>query len=377
MGGPPGADGMPGSSGLNGSPGRTGAPGPKGQTGRPGPRGFDGQDGLPGPPGPPGRVLDADSKAPIGSSGPVQVGEPGPAGPIGEPGLPGREGSPGEPGSPGKPGHDGPRGFAGNMGGFIIARHSQSQFIPNCPTGAVKLWDGYSFVQIEAQGGIHSQDIGGSGSCMRKFSLDPMQSCKNGKCTSITKEVSWLSTPKAPRENVPNKACDLKEFVGRCVVCEVQANVLTMHSQTDEVPRCPNGWNSARIGWSIAQNVGGSTQFMESTGTCLEDFRPTPWLTCDTNGVCRVESGSSIWISSTVNALTENDFITPPYPETFNDGNLREKVSRCHVCERAVGAHYNEGMSDPFDSSEFNQSYYSSSRTDNGSGKFYFSANSN
>ena len=30
-------------------------------------------------------------------------------------------------------------------------------------------------------------------------------------------------------------ACDLKGFISRCSVCEVQANTITIHSQTDQV----------------------------------------------------------------------------------------------------------------------------------------------
>lgn len=38
-------------------------------------------------------------------------------------------------------------------------------------------------------------------------------------------------------------------------------------------------------------------------------FRPEPLLTCDTDGNCKVETGNSMWISSIVTNIEENDFM--------------------------------------------------------------------
>ena len=85
---------------------------------------------------------------------------------------------------------------------------------------------------------------------MKSFTLNPLTSCFGTNCQNDKSKSFWLSTPNKP-ESVPTKcesieifykeihlislACDLKEFVGRCSVCEIQANFLALHSQTDEV----------------------------------------------------------------------------------------------------------------------------------------------
>ena len=38
----------------------------------------------------------------------------------------------------------------------------------------------------------------------------------------------------------------------RCVVCEVQTNVLAVHSQDMNVPECPPQWDGLWIGYSFA-----------------------------------------------------------------------------------------------------------------------------
>lgn len=42
-----------------------------------------------------------------------------------------------------------------------------------------------------------------------------------------------------------------RDFFGRCVVCEVPANVIAMHSQTISIPDCPAGWTGLWIGYSF------------------------------------------------------------------------------------------------------------------------------
>jgi len=63
---------------------------------------------------------------------------------------------------PGPPGEKGMIGMAGLPGpsAYIIARHSQSDRIPSCPRGSVKLWDGYSLLHTEDDGRTSAQDLG-------------------------------------------------------------------------------------------------------------------------------------------------------------------------------------------------------------------------
>jgi len=41
----------------------------------------------------------------------------------------------------------------------------------------------------------------------------------------------------------------------RCSVCEVPANVMAIHSQSNNIPDCPAGWNGLWIGWSFVMVI--------------------------------------------------------------------------------------------------------------------------
>ena len=68
----------------------------------------------------------------------------------------------------------------------IFAVHSQDQAIPSCPGESTKLWDGYSLVFTIGNGYGHGQDLGRSGSCLRKFLHLPFFQCQGrqeeGEC---------------------------------------------------------------------------------------------------------------------------------------------------------------------------------------------------
>lgn len=95
-------------------------------------------------------------------------GLPGPPGPAGLPGLPGPIGSPGLPGLQGPVGVPGPAGEPGQpcdvvpdyLTGILLVRHSQSQTIPVCEPGHIKLWEGYSLLYTDGDERAHSQDLG-------------------------------------------------------------------------------------------------------------------------------------------------------------------------------------------------------------------------
>lgn len=44
---------------------------------------------------------------------------------------------------------------------------------------------------------------------------------------------------------------NIRDVFGRCVVCEVPANVIAVHSQTIGIPDCPAGWTGLWIGYSF------------------------------------------------------------------------------------------------------------------------------
>ncbi|MEQ2313979.1 hypothetical protein AMECASPLE_007436 [Ameca splendens] len=345
-----GEPGLPGPSGLPGDPGADGVPGPpgdaaqgsdvyvKGERGPPGPRGSPGPPGLPGPSGPPG---------PLGPPGtPGDPGAPGPPGFNGPPGRKGETGSvgqPGQKGNPGPPGSDGPQGPPGIPGsvsaahGFLVTRHSQTEVAPDCPLGTSPIYDGYSLLYVQGNERAHGQDLGTAGSCLRRFSPMPFMFCNiNNVCNFAARNdySYWLSTPKPmPMSMEAVTGENIKPYISRCSVCEAPAMVIAVHSQTIQVPLCPANWNLLWIGYSFMMHTSagaeGSGQALASPGSCLEEFRSTPFIECHGRGSCNYFSNSySFWLAT----VELSDMFRKPQSETLKAGNLHTRVSRCVVC---------------------------------------------
>lgn len=166
----------------------------------------------------------------------------------GDRGETGRAGLQGVPGSPGAPCVN-----TDYLTGILLVRHSQTEIIPQCEPGHVKLWDGYSLLYIDGNEKAHNQDLGYAGSCVRKFSTMPFLFCDlNDVCNYASRNDRsyWLSTNQ-PIPMMPVENNEIARYISRCVVCEVPANVIAVHSQTLDIPNCPAGWNSLWIGYSF------------------------------------------------------------------------------------------------------------------------------
>ena len=75
----------------------------------------------------------------------------------------------------------------------------------------------------------------------------------------------------------------------------------------------------------------GSGQMLSSPGSCLEDFRSSPFIECHGDGKCNFYATTySFWLST----ITGNAQFTMPESETLKAGSLRTRVSRCAVCLR-------------------------------------------
>lgn len=73
----------------------------------------------------------------------------------------------------------------------------------------------------------------------------------------------------------------------------------------------------------------GSGQSLSSPGSCLEDFRSSPFIECHGDGKCNYYATTySFWLS-TVDLGQE---FSQPDGETLKAGNLRNRISRCQVC---------------------------------------------
>merc|ERR1711972_1103992 len=298
--GEPGDDGLPGDAGSPGSPGPMG---PQGPPGIQGPAGPNGNDGLPG-----------------------EQGKPGPKGPPGAPGIQGEVGPPGAPGS-----------CAANHG-HTYARHSQDVSVPSCAAGHTKLWEGYSLLYTTGNERAVTQDLGAPGSCLRSFTTMPFIFCNlNQQCNVASRNdySYWLSTSEPMPQTMENiRGADLERYISRCVVCEAPTELIAVHSQDEETPDCPANWESINwTGFSFVMHTGagesGGGQDLQSSGSCLETFRSAPFIECHGKGTCNYFGTTfSFWLS------TIQEEFAAPTSETLEGGNLRQRVSRCQVCQR-------------------------------------------
>ncbi len=146
----------------------------------------------------------------------------------------------------------------------------------------------------------------------------------------------WLSTPEPmPMTMTPIYGQDIQRYISRCSVCESQTQVIAVHSQSMAVPDCPSEWDGLWIGYSFFMNTDagaeGSGQPLSSPGSCLEDFRPNPFIECQGHGRCNYYSTAySFWLAT---VEQHNQFRTPD-SQTLKAGDLRSKISRCQVCIR-------------------------------------------
>ena len=95
---------------------------------------------------------------------------------------------------------------------------------------------------------------GMAGSCIHRFNTMPFLFCDfNDVCNYASRNDRsfWLSTNE-PIPMMPVAEHAIAEFISRCVVCEVETNVIAVHSQDINVPECPEQWDSLWIGYSFA-----------------------------------------------------------------------------------------------------------------------------
>ncbi len=79
---------------------------------------------------------------------------------------------------------------------------------------------------------------------------------------------------------------------------------------------------------TAAGNEGGG-QSLSSPGSCLEDFRTTPFIECNgAKGTCHYFANKhSFWLTS-----IDQSFHSDPKSETLKAGQLLSRISRCQVC---------------------------------------------
>lgn len=74
----------------------------------------------------------------------------------------------------------------------------------------------------------------------------------------------------------------------------------------------------------------GGGQSLVSPGSCLEDFRATPFIECNGGrGTCHYFANKySFWLTT----IPEQSFQGSPSADTLKAGLIRTHISRCQVC---------------------------------------------
>lgn len=175
----------------------------------------------------------------------------------GEIGYPGGFGAPGLDGRPGPKGQLGESAQREQPRGYVYAIHSQTTSVPQCPSNAVKLWDGYSLASMVGSSRAAGQDLGAAGSCLQHFSTMPYMFCDlNNVCSYAQNndDSLWLSTNEdMPTDMAPIKAeGGLQKYVSRCSVCEFKTRVIAIHLQDmlEASSSCPSSWSEVWTGYS-------------------------------------------------------------------------------------------------------------------------------
>lgn len=110
----------------------------------------------------------------------------------------------------------------------VIAVHSQTIMIPDCPTGFKSMWIGYSFI-MHTSGAAEGtgQPLESPGSCVEEFRNQPFIECQGsrGSCNYYSTSIAfWMATiDRSTQFTQPLgetlKAGDQRRRVGRCQVC--------------------------------------------------------------------------------------------------------------------------------------------------------------
>ncbi|EPY74596.1 hypothetical protein CB1_001951014 [Camelus ferus] len=128
---------------------------------------------------------------------------------------------------------------------MVMAVHSQTIQIPECPAGWSSLWIGYSFVMHTSAGAEGSgQALASPGSCLEEFRSAPFIECHGrGTCNYYANAYSfWLATIERSemfKKPTPStlKAGELRTHVSRCQQRTLEVYPVYLTAQYETV-RC-------------------------------------------------------------------------------------------------------------------------------------------
>lgn len=182
------------------------------------------------------------------------------------------------------------------------------------------------------------QDLGTSGSCLQRFTSMPFMFCNlNNVCSYAENndDSIWLATAEPmPMSMTPIPSREVEKYISRCAVCDSSTRLIALHSQSMDIPDCPQGWEEAWVGYSYymqtSDSHGNSHQNLVSPGSCLEEFRAQPTIECHGRGTCNFFDGmTSFWMA----VIEDGDQFKTPRQQTLK-ADQTSKVSRCSVCRK-------------------------------------------
>jgi integrin beta 8 len=112
----------------------------------------------------------------------------------------------------------------------IIARHSFTSEVPDCPEGFHEIWEGFSYLMVTSSGASGGgQTLASAGSCLEEFYIPTFVECLGrGTCGFYINNIDyWLAqNPDITQPgmwgmgNVYNGLSEIKDMgVARCAVC--------------------------------------------------------------------------------------------------------------------------------------------------------------
>lgn len=237
--------------------------------------------------------------------------------------------------------------------GFFFTYHSQTPDVPQCPAGTNLMWTGYSLLYIQGDGKSAGQDLGLPGSCLRKFSTMPFMPCNlNQEChVSSRNDYSyWMSTQEPMTMSMaPVTGNAIRPYISRCAVCETPTQTMAVHSQSSQVPACPNGWTGMWSGYSFLAHTSagaeGTGQDLQSPGSCMTEFRSVPFIECHGRGTCNYYATQhAFWLA----IIDKDKMFKKPMSETLKAGVLNQRVSRCQVCRKLPPTNFQQQFRSSF-----------------------------
>uniref|UniRef100_A0A670JMI3 Collagen IV NC1 domain-containing protein n=1 Tax=Podarcis muralis TaxID=64176 RepID=A0A670JMI3_PODMU len=260
------------------------------------------------------------------------MGAPGPAGMKGMPGFPGVQGPPGLPGLRGKPGLPGENGLPGRPG-------QKGTWILNEMV----------FVSDVAQFIYTNSDKGNTG--FRGIPGSPGRNALPGTRKGEPGDAGQAGFQGPPGLPGPTGLRGITGFQGpQGFPGEIGMPgppgpdtrapggfLIVVHSQSDQVPLCPEGMPRLWTGYSLLYLEGqekAHNQDLGLAGSCLPVFSTMPFAYCNIHQVCYYASRNdkSYWLSSAA-----------PLPMMpLSEEEIQPYISRCAVCEapaQAVAVH--------------------------------------